>query len=121
MQRARYSGDLLEIAENLFVPVDVSFENFPVVDARLPRRSGVGENEAGIDLVGSDGNGLAMDAVGLQMNCADSAIKSRIVILTSGGNADELRLNILRDHADLFQSDFASSEAGEGGSGCDHE
>src|SRR3954469_9921564 len=97
------------------------FKNFPIVDARLPRRSGVSDNETRIELLSSDRNRLAMDTVGFEMNRVHPAVESGIVILASGRNADELRFHVLRDHANLFQRELAPGEAGESGSGGDNE
>src|SRR3954463_13099921 len=55
------------------------------------------------------------------MNRTHAAVERGIVILASGRNADELRFHVLRDHANLFERELASSEAGEGGSSGDHQ
>src|SRR3954452_13681012 len=55
------------------------------------------------------------------MERVHAAVKCRVVVLASGGYADELRLYVLRDHAYLFERKLASGEAGEGGSGGYHE
>ena len=66
LQRATHRlGDvrnLLEVANDLLVAVDVLLEDLPVVDARLPRRAGVEEHEAACHLVGRDRNRLASHA-----------------------------------------------------------
>ena len=46
MHRPRDTCDSLEVPEHALVAVNVGFEDLPVVDARLPRRPGVGQNEA---------------------------------------------------------------------------
>src|SRR5882724_2160291 len=120
MQGARDGGYLLEIAEDFLVPIDVGFENLPVVDAGLPRRAGICKYETGVDLFRSDRDRLAVDAVGLEMNGAGAAVESRVVVLAPSRDADELGFDVLRDHADLFQSKFMSHEACESGGGGDH-
>src|SRR3954463_12185413 len=40
VDRAGNRSDLLEVAKDFLIPVDVRFKNLPIVDARLPRRTG---------------------------------------------------------------------------------
>src|SRR3954468_9263962 len=62
-----------------------------------------------------------MNAVSLEMNGTHAAIERRVIVLASGGDANELRLNVLSDHADLFQRELPPGEAGESGGGCNHQ
>ena len=62
-----------------------------------------------------------MNAVGVEVNGADSAVERGIVILATGGNLDDLRFDVLRDHAHLLEREVPVGEAGERGGGGDHE
>src|SRR5437763_373128 len=119
--RARDGGDLLKVAKDVAVAVDVRLKNFPVVDAAPARRTGVSQDEARFDLVGRNRQPFATDAVGGQMNGADAAVERGIVILTAGGHMNQLRFDILRQLAQLFFIELAAGEAGEGSGGRDHE
>ena len=114
-------GNLLEVAEDMAVAVDVGLEDFPVIDAGLPRGAGVGKHKAGLDFFRLHGNGLAVDAIDVEVNGADPAIESGIVVLATGGHVDELRFNILSDDAHLLETEAAAGEPGEGRGGCNHE
>jgi hypothetical protein len=48
---ARDIRDLLEIAGHAPVAINVSHENFPIVDGGLPRLSGVAEHQAALEFV----------------------------------------------------------------------
>ena len=103
------AGDLadpLEVVEHLLVAIDVRFEYFPIVDARLARRSGIDQHEAPVQLFRRDADRGMVNAIGIKMNGAHAAIQSGIVILASGGNLDELGFNVLRDHANLLAISF---------------
>ena len=121
MHRAGDFRDALEIAMHVFVAVDMRFKNFPIVYARLPGRTRVGQHEARFDFLRNDGNSFAVNAVGVKVNGADSAVERGIVILATGGNLDDLRFDVLRDHAHLLEREVPVGEAGERGGGGDHE
>ena len=121
MHRAGDFRDALEIAMHVFVAVDMRFKNFPIVYARLPGRTRVRKHEAGLDFLRNDGNSFAVNAVGVKVNGADSAVERGIVILATGGNLDDLRFDVLRDHAHLLEREVPVGEAGERGGGGDHE
>src|ERR1035438_9543347 len=113
--------DFREVVYDVLVAVDVLFEYLPVVDARLPRRSGVEENEALIDLVERNRHRLPADSVWPKMHCAHTAVHRRIIILAAGGYADQLGFDILRNHANLFDIDRAPYKSRQGRSGGDHQ
>ncbi len=114
-------GNSLEVPEHALVTVDMRLENFPVVDARLARRSRVGQHEPGLDLLRRHRHRFAMNAVRIQVNGADSAIERRVVILTAGRNANDLCLDVLSDDSHLLEREIAVGEAGEGSGGGNHE
>src|SRR5579883_2817185 len=47
-------GDPFKVPEYSLVAVDVCFEHFPIVDARLPGRAGVGQHESRLYFLRSD-------------------------------------------------------------------
>ncbi len=113
---ARDGGDVLEVAQDAPVAVDVALEDLPVIDAALARRAGVGEDKAAVELGGIACNAVAMDAIDIEFDGTDAAVQRGIIILTSGGNTDELRFDVLRNLAELFRESLrapkrASAEA----------
>ncbi len=62
-----------------------------------------------------------MNAIGIEMNCAYSAIESRVVVLATRGDRDDLGLDVLCDHPHLFQGEIAVGEAGQRRRGGDHQ
>ena len=64
---------------------------------------------------------LAVNAVGVQMDGADSSIERWIVVLAAGGHLDDLGLDILRDDAHLLLREVAAGKAGQCGGGGDHQ
>src|SRR5437016_5266927 len=121
MHRLRNARDAVEITEDTAITVDVGLEDFPIIDARLARCTGIGQYETAVDLFGSNSDDLSMDAIGVEMNGAHAAEQCRIVILASGGHVDYLGFDVLGDHANLFMLQIPASEAGEGGCGGNHE
>src|SRR5438552_17377685 len=103
------------------VAINVSFEYFPIVDARFSWRSGVGDNETGLHFLGLDGNGFAVNAIDIEMYRAHPAVQSRIIVLAAGWNVDQLRFHILGDDAHQFEAQAASGETRQGRCGSDHE
>src|SRR5258708_3819264 len=114
-------GNTLKVAEDLAIAVNVRFEDLPIVNARLPGRSGISQDKTAIQLFRRKLDGFTKDAVNLETNCAQASVESRIVILTSSRNFDQLCLHVLRDHADLFAVELASGKAGQRGGGRNHQ
>ena len=102
MHGTRDFRNTLEVAVDPFVTVDVGLEYFPIVDAGLPRRAGVGKYEARLDLFRRDRGRFAVNAVGVEVDGAHPAVESRIVVLAASGDLNDLRLNILGDHTHLL-------------------
>ena len=94
--------NLGEILDDPCVAVNVLLEDLPVVDARLPRRAGVEQHEALVHFVQRRRDALAAGRRPVEMNGVDAAVHGGIVVLAAGGNADQLRFDVLRDHADLL-------------------
>src|SRR6185312_9463686 len=118
------TGDLAnlpEVAENALVTVNVSFEDFPVVDSRLPRSSGVHKHESRLDLLRRNSYRLAMDSIDIEMNRIHAAVKSRIVVLASSGNFDELSLDVLCDLSNLLAVELAPGVTCESRDGGNHQ
>src|SRR5580700_8792999 len=107
---ARDFRNAFEVAEHVAIAIDVSLEDLPIVNPRLSGSSGVGQHEARLDLFRHDRYGFAMDAICIEMNCAHSAIEGRVVVLATGGNRDDLRLDVLRNHPHLFEAEIALGE-----------
>ena len=81
-------ADLLEVAEDSLLAIDVRFEDFPVVDSGLAWRSCVHQNKARFDVFGRYGNRLPVNAVYIEMNRVHATVKRGVIILTSGRNFD---------------------------------
>ena len=118
---ARNFDDALEVSEHPLVSVDVRLEDFPIVDAGLPRRACVSQNKAGFEFLRSDCHRFAVDAVGIEMNRAGSSIERGIVILATGRHLDDLGLDVLGNHAHLLEREIAPGKAGQCGGAGDHE
>src|SRR6516165_5343014 len=114
---ARYLG---KIANYALVSIDVLLEHLPIIDAGPPRRPGVEEHKPLVDLLGWNGDRFAVNPVGIKMDGVDAAVHRRIVILAAGWNTNQLRLNVLRDHANLFDVDVASHESRQRSRGANH-
>ena len=95
------------------VAIDMSLKDFPVVNARFPRRSGVSQDESGFNFAWIDGHGLPTYPVGAQVNGADTSIQRRIVVLAAGGHLDNLRFDILGNHAYLLEPELVLCETGK--------
>src|SRR6516162_1729085 len=102
------------------IAVDVLLEDFPVIDPRLPRRTRIEQNETLVHLIHWDRNGLARNSVNIEVNGAHSAIHGWVVILATGRNANQLRLDILRNHTNLLDIDFATDESCQSRGGANH-
>ena len=63
---------------------------------------------------------LAVNSVGVEMDCIYSAIHRGIVILAAGGNANQLGLDVLGDDPNLLDVDFATDESRQRRAGADH-
>src|SRR5664279_4644250 len=107
MHRLGNARDFREVVYDVLVAVDVLLEYLPVVDARLPRRSGVEEDEPLIDLVERNWYRLPANPVRPEMHRAHTAVHRRIIILAAGGYADQLGFDILRKDTNLFDIDRA--------------
>ena len=55
------------------------------------------------------------------MHCAHAAVHRRIIILAAGGYADQLRLDVLRNDANLFDVNRAPHKSRQRRRGSDHE
>ena len=55
------------------------------------------------------------------MHGAHAAVHRGIVVLATGGNADQLRFDVLRDDANLFQIELAPVKRAKRGAGGDHQ
>ena len=62
-----------------------------------------------------------MNAIDIELYGADAAVERGIVILASGGDADELGFDVLRDLADLLGRKLTPGKARERRSGGNHE
>ena len=120
MHLLRNARDLREVPDDVLVAVDVLLEDLPVVDARLPRRAGVEQHEALVHFLGRNCDGLAMNSIGIEVNGVYPAVHRRIVVLATGGNANQLRFDILCDHANLFDVDVATHKTGQRSAGANH-
>src|SRR5262249_1026803 len=69
--------------------VDVRLENFPVVDARLPRLAGVAKYEAPFEFACVEAQFNTAFATGRKFDGSGAAECRRIVVLRSGGNFDD--------------------------------
>src|SRR4051794_39125911 len=106
---------------DVLVASDMRLEDLPIVYAGLARRSGVGDNEAPLNLFRRDWQGFAVDSVGLKMDGADATVERGIVILAASRYADELCFDVLRNDADLFAVEGMSGVGCERRGGCDHQ
>src|SRR5690349_4944396 len=121
MHGARNFADLPEVVEDALVAVDVGLEDFPIVDARLSRRSGVNQHESRLNVCRRDRDRLSVNAVNVQVNRVHSAVQSWVVVLTAGRYADQLGFDVLRNLANLFSIDFAIGELRECCDGHNHQ
>src|SRR6266700_3709834 len=104
-------SDTLKVMEDLLVAVDVRLEDLPVVNARLARHSGIGQNKALVQVLRGHAHNSMMNAVRIKMYGAYASVERRIVVLTSGGDLDQLRFHVLRDHAELLSIQLFSGIA----------
>src|ERR1700748_2760959 len=108
-------GNSIEVAEHPLVTINVCLENFPIINARLPRSASVSQNETRLDLFRSHRHRFTVNAVGIQMNRADPSIKSWVVVLAPGGHVDDLGFDILGDDTHLFEGEVPSCEPSQRG------
>src|SRR6476659_5699988 len=90
------------IVEDFLVAINVRFEYFPIIDPGLARRSGIDEHKPAVQFLRRHAYGGVVNAIGIQVNGAHATIQSRIIILASCGDFDELGFNVLRDDAHLL-------------------
>ena len=102
MHIAGEGDDFVEVTEDVAVAVDMGLEHFPVVDAGLAGRAGIGEQEAHLDFFRRDGHGSAANAIGIEIDGADAAVEGGIIILAAGGHADDLSLDVLGESTRSF-------------------
>ena len=67
-------ADALKVVEDLFVAVNVRFEYFPIVDARLARRSGIDQHKSPVQFFRRHAHGGMVNAIGIQMYGAHATI-----------------------------------------------
>ena len=96
-------------------------EDLPVVDARLPGRPGIRQHKTTVEFLSRHEYGLVVDSVRPQVNGAHAAIQRRIVVLASGGHANQLGLDVLRDLANLLEIQVPAGEARQRGGGGNHQ
>src|SRR5215475_9002551 len=102
MHMARDLGYLSKIFEDTLIAVYVRLKDLPIIDARLALRTGVYQYKPRFDLLGCDVDCLAMNTVGIEMNCIHAAIKGWIIVLAAGRHTDKLCFDILGDDTQLF-------------------
>src|SRR5215471_6375117 len=95
MDGARDRADALEIVKDAALAVDVVLENSPVIDSTFSRSAGIGKNKPAVEFLRRHRNCLAMNAINIQMDGIHSTVERGIVILTSGGNTNELGFRVL--------------------------
>src|SRR5205807_1579654 len=99
---AGYQGNLFEVAEYVAVAIDVRLEHFPIVDAGFAWRPRIGEHEPGFNLLWGNRDSLAVNAVDVEVDGTDPAVKGRIVVLAARGHVDDLRFDVLGNHPHLL-------------------
>src|SRR5688572_24236845 len=91
-----------EIAEDRFVAVDVRLGYFPVIDAGVARLAAVGKHGPAVEIIQVDLDRPSANAGHRQFNRTDAAIHRRVIVLTAGRHAYDLRFDVLSDLANLF-------------------
>src|SRR5437867_2363409 len=121
MHRPRDLRDSLKIAKHVLVAVDMSLEDFPIIDSRLSRSSRIRQHKTRLDFFRCDRHGFAVNSISVKMNCAHPAIERWIVILAPSRNRDDLRFDILSNDAHLLQGEVAIGETPKCCRGGNHE
>ncbi len=76
---------------------DLSFEDFPVVDAVPARLAGVTDQDAALEFIEIDAQFDAMLAAGGKFNRGGAAKGRRVVVLGASGNVDDDSLGVAAD------------------------
>ena len=87
-------ANALEDLKHFRVTVNVTLEDFPVIDSRKTRLAGVADHKAAIEFVFINRQMLALDPVSSQVNTRGRTVERRIIILDAGRNLDDCRFDI---------------------------
>src|SRR5208282_5299373 len=93
----RHLGDALEAILHGAFAADLRFEDFPIVDAVLPRLSRITNGDAAFQLVEIDAQLDAVLAAWLKLDGRGAAKSWRVMILRAGGNIDDDGFGVTAD------------------------
>src|SRR6266567_977459 len=90
MHGTRDSRNTFEVPEHAPVAVNVRFEDFPIIDSRFSRHAGISQHETRLNFFRQNRHGLAMNAVRIEPDSADSSVQRGVVVLAASGYFDNL-------------------------------
>src|SRR6202030_4593820 len=110
-QQLRNVGDFLHAVLYRALAVNVRFKNFPVVDAMLAWLTGVADHDAPFQLIQIQAQLYAMLSARGQFDGRRATKRRRIMVLRSGGHADNYCFRVAADMNPVFFAFARSSKA----------
>ena len=96
------------------VAVDVAFRHLPVVDAGVPRGTGIGQDEPALEFGRIDVECHPTDPVDTKLDRRDPAVVGGSEVLGTGGHIDRLSFDVHGDLEQVVRREGAALPPGHG-------